>query len=236
MILNKYYTLEADVSANVGEVDERLFSMHSGMQADIFGCIRDLNGTKWDQAVSFRGTDPRLITVFRGNHLLTLDDKGRLSVKKYHLALEEEYGPKPRMAITIDPYEDCLVVYPFTEWKQVEEKLIQLPGLGVEAEEGERVKAAWTHRLIIGNVEYCNLDSHGRLLVSSDLRERVGISLDKDRKEERQVRMVGRMKTFELWSEPEWKRRVSEQRERNRRTVDRLMRVPAEPEPEPAAA
>ena len=171
--------------------------------------------------------------MFRGNHLLTLDDKGRLSVKKYHLALKEEYGPK--MAITIDPYEDCLVVYPLPEWKQVEEKLGELPGLGVKAEEGEQVKAAWTHRLVIGNVEYCDLDSHGRLLISSDLRERAGISLDKDRKEKRQVRMVGRMKTFELWNEPEWKRRVSEQRERNRQTVDRLMRVPAEPAPAPVA-
>lgn len=172
--------------------------------------------------------------MFRGNHQLTLDDKGRLSVKKYHLALKEEYGP--RMAITIDPYEDCLVVYPFPEWKQVEEKLSRLPGLGVEAEEGEQVKAAWTHRLIIGNVEYCDLDSHGRLLVSSDLRERVGISLDKDSKEKRQVRMVGRMKTFELWSEPQWRRRFSEQRERNKRTIARLMSGPAEPAPEPVAA
>ena len=49
--------------------------------------------------------------MFDGNYSLALDAKGRLSVpKKYRHSLVEQCGP--RVVVTVDPYEGCLVVYP----------------------------------------------------------------------------------------------------------------------------
>ena len=172
--------------------------------------------------------------MFDGNHSLTLDSKGRLSVpKKYRHSLEEQCGR--RVIITIDPYEGCLVVYPISEWCDMEKKLKE--ALDQAEQEAEKVRAEWMRRLVIGSAQHCDLDPQGRLLISPDLRKRVffdqeeGVK-DGDRKDEkRQVRAIGLDRKFELWAESVWNRRSMEYLKWNRELVESVMKAPTMPEP-----
>ena len=173
--------------------------------------------------------------MFDGNYPLTLDAKGRLSVpKKFRRSLEEQSGP--RVVVTVDPYEGCLVVYPIAEWKEVEGRL-KVDG---NAGEADRVKAQWMQRFVIGNAQHCDMDSQGRLLIAPELRKRVGLGRedggeDGEKKDEsRQVRAVGMDGKFEVWVESAWERRSREFLDWNRKLVSDVMKGPAGPEPEPA--
>lgn len=171
--------------------------------------------------------------MFDGNYPLTLDAKGRLSVpKKFRRSLEEQCGP--RVVVTVDPYEGCLVVYPIAEWKKVEEKL----KVGDEAGEADRVKAQWMQRFVIGNAQHCDMDSQGRLLISPELRKCVGLGREDGggKDENRQVRAIGMDGRFEVWVESAWDRRSREFLEWNRKLVSDVMKGPAATEPQPAAA
>ena len=145
--------------------------------------------------------------MFRGNHQITMDAKGRLAVpKKYRDCLVVESGPK--MVITTGEYEDCLVVFPLPEWQRIEKKLREHPDLKPEADEEARAKAEWTCRLVIGNATDCDIDSHGRLLIPPPLREHADLK--------KQVRMVGWTEKFELWDESKWSARSAEEFARNK--------------------
>ena len=151
--------------------------------------------------------------MFRGNHQLTLDAKGRLAVpKKYRDSLAAGSGLK--MVITTGEYEDCLVVYPLPEWQRIETKLREHPDLRPDADDKARAKAEWTSRLVIGNATDCDIDSHGRLLIPPPLREHAGL--------EKQVRMIGASEKFELWAESTWSTRSTEEFARNK---DRIREV-----------
>lgn len=158
--------------------------------------------------------------MFRGNHSLTLDSKGRLAVpKKYRDCLEADYGLK--MVITKGQFEDCLVVYPLPEWQRIEEKLSQHPDLEPDADDEARARAEWTCRLVIGNATDCDIDTHGRMLIPPPLRAHAHL--------EKQVRMVGWREKFELWDESTWNHRSTEELDRNRDRVHRARTVPAAP-------
>ena len=145
--------------------------------------------------------------MFRGNHQITMDAKGRFAVpKKYRDCLVANSGLK--MVITTGQYEDCLVVYPLPEWQRIEEKLRQHPDLNPEAEDEARAKAEWTCRLVIGNATDCEIDSHGRLLIPPSLRQHAKL--------EKQVRLVGWIEKFELWDESTWSTRSTEEFARNK--------------------
>ena len=130
--------------------------------------------------------------MFRGNHLLTLDGKGRIAVpKKYRDSLVADCGLK--MVITKGEYEDCLVVYPLPEWQRIEEKLRRHPDLDPQADDAARAKAEWACRLVIGNATDCDIDSHGRLLIPPPLRTHANLEkAGPDGRFTREVRAVGR--------------------------------------------
>ena len=145
--------------------------------------------------------------MFRGNHQLLMDGKGRLAVpKKYRDCLAAECGLK--MVITTGQYEDCLEVYPLPVWQRIEEKLSRHPDLSPEAEDEARAKAEWTRRLVIGHATDCDIDSHGRLLIPPPLRTHAHLV--------KQVRMVGSSEKFELWDESTWSARSAEEFARNK--------------------
>ena len=145
--------------------------------------------------------------MFRGNHQLTMDAKGRIAVpKRYRDSLEAGCGLK--MVITTDEYESCLMVYPLAEWQRIEERLREHPDLRPEADDEARTKAEWACRLVIGNATDCEIDSHGRLLIPPPLREHAALR--------KQVRAVGQIEKFELWDEATWGARCAEAFARNR--------------------
>ena len=63
--------------------------------------------------------------MFRGSFALSLDDKGRLTLPTRYrdLLLSEASG---QLICTIDHKDPCLLLYPLSEWEEIEEKLKRL--------------------------------------------------------------------------------------------------------------
>ena len=99
--------------------------------------------------------------MFRGAAKVTLDDKGRMvfPTRYREFALEKSQG---RLVITVDR-DQCLLIYPFPEWEQIERKLMSLPSLHAQARR--------LQRLMVGHATELQLDGHGRLLLPPELRE-----------------------------------------------------------------
>lgn len=136
-----------------------------------------------------------------------MDTKGRLAIpSRYRERLEESCGG--RLVVTISLLERCLVVYPFADWQNIEDELRRLPALDQKAQ-------AISH-LLIGHAAECDMDGHGRILVSQSLREFAAL--------ERRVKMVGQVGKFELWDEATW----AERREQLLGQVGDLLEQPSE--------
>jgi transcriptional regulator MraZ len=125
--------------------------------------------------------------VFRGLNLISLDAKGRLAMPARYRARVEAMA-EGRLIITIDPKSTCLLLYPLPEWEKIEEKIGKLSSFHKPT---RRIQ-----RLLIGHATEVELDSNGRLLLPTLLREYA--HLDK------QVMLVGQGKKFEIWSEANW--------------------------------
>lgn len=104
---------------------------------------------------------------------------------RYRDRLLEACGGK--LVITVDR-DHCLLVYPLPEWDIIESKLTALPSLN----EQTRV----LQRLLIGYATECELDSQGRILLPTMLREFA--ALDK------KIVLIGQGKKFEIWDEASW--------------------------------
>lgn len=125
--------------------------------------------------------------MFRGYDELTMDAKGRIGLPaRYHERVMTESQGK--FVLTVDIRESCLVLYPLTEWEQIELRFNALP----------TSSAAMTQlkRRILGYATEVSLDSAGRFLVSPELRQFA--RLDKA------VVVAGQGKKCEIWHKPAW--------------------------------
>jgi MraZ protein len=116
--------------------------------------------------------------VFQGASSLNLDGKGRLSVPTRHrdalLAMAQG-----QVTLTKHPH-GCLMLFPRTEWLQFRERIAQLP-----------MSAQWWKRIFLGNAMDVDMDATGRVLVSPELRDAVGLT--------KEVVLLGMGNHFELW-------------------------------------
>ncbi|HFS8184760.1 TPA: division/cell wall cluster transcriptional repressor MraZ [Providencia stuartii] len=143
--------------------------------------------------------------MFRGATLVNLDSKGRLTVPtRYRGMLSEE--SKGQMVCTIDLHQPCLLLYTLPEWEIIEEKLSCLSTMN-PAE--RRVQ-----RLLLGHASECQMDSSGRLLLASTLRQHAGLT--------KEVMLVGQINKFELWDEQTWYQQVEEDIAAERQTQEPL--------------
>jgi MraZ protein len=127
--------------------------------------------------------------MFRGANKITLDAKGRLAMPtRYRARLEERCGN--RVVVTVDR-DYCLLIYPLPEWEEIERRLARLPTLNRQARR--------LQRLMIGHATELELDGHGRILLSKELREFAAL--------DRQVMLIGQGNKFELWDEARWNER-----------------------------
>lgn len=131
--------------------------------------------------------------MFRGATTVNLDNKGRLAIPtRYRDGLNDE--AQGQMVCTIDLHQPCLLLYPLPEWEIIEKKLSQLSSINpVE----RRIQ-----RLLLGHASECQMDSAGRLLLASTLRQHAGIT--------KEVMLVGQLNKFELWDEQTWYQRVKD--------------------------
>ena len=122
-----------------------------------------------------------------------MDAKGRLAIPtRYRERIAEACGG--RLVITISLLERCLVVYPFPDWQRIERELEGLPALDAEAQT--------ISHLLIGHATESDMDGHGRMLLSQSLRDFAGL--------DKQVKMVGQVRKFELWADGTWTARREE--------------------------
>lgn len=130
--------------------------------------------------------------MFRGANKLTLDIKGRLAVPtRYRERLAERCGGN--LVVTVDK-DQCLLIYPFPDWEDLERKLMKLPSLNPQARR--------LQRLMVGHATELELDGSGRILLPPSLRE-YGL-LNRD------VMLIGQGLRFELWDETRWNERRDE--------------------------
>lgn len=113
---------------------------------------------------------------------------------------------KGQMVCTIDLHQPCLLLYTLPEWEIIEEKLSRLSTMN-PAE--RRVQ-----RLLLGHASECQMDSSGRLLLASTLRQHAGLT--------KEVMLVGQINKFELWDEQTWYQQVEEDIAAERQTQEPL--------------
>lgn len=125
--------------------------------------------------------------MFRGYDELTMDAKGRIGLPtRYHDRVMAECQGK--FVLTVDLRETCLVLYPLTEWEQIEARFNALPG--------SNPAVAQLKRRILGYATEVSLDSAGRFLASPELRRFA--HLDKS------VVLTGQGKKCEIWHKAAW--------------------------------
>jgi MraZ protein len=125
--------------------------------------------------------------MFRGSNPLTLDAKGRLVIPtRYREELDERCGGK--LVVTVDKSQ-CLLIYPFPEWEEIERKLMKMPTTNSHSRRMQQ--------MMVGNATELDLDGHGRILLPPNLREFAFLTRD--------AVLIGQGVRFELWDEARWK-------------------------------
>ncbi len=125
--------------------------------------------------------------MFRGAAKVTLDDKGRMVLPtRYRERLLERSGGQ--LVLTVDRDGECLLLYPLSDWEQVERRLMELPTLHVQSRR--------LQRLMVGHATDLSLDGHGRMLLPQELREFAGL--------DRHAMLIGQGNRCELWDETRW--------------------------------
>ena len=90
--------------------------------------------------------------------------------------------------ITLNPLDNCLVIYPFDEWLECEKKMEAVEDLSVDFRKYQR--------MLYSNTADVDMDSSGRILIPQASRDKVGL--------QKNVVLIGHGKKFELWSEDSW--------------------------------
>lgn len=130
--------------------------------------------------------------MYSGTTELTIDAKGRLAVPaRYRGSLLESCGGRLTVTLSTD---SCLLLYPFPEWEEFAQRLMQLPSLDARAKR--------LQRLFLGSAEEVVMDKQGRVQLTPYLRAQVGL--------ERSAIFVGQGKKFELWDAGAWERYQAE--------------------------
>jgi MraZ protein len=120
--------------------------------------------------------------TFRGNFPTKVDSQGRIKIPAAHRRiLEEQYGSE--LYVT-SLKTDSVMIYPMSEWEQLEAKLHQLPNSLPQ-------KAKFLRNAnYFGQVAV--MDKQGRVLIQPHLRQAAGIDGD--------VAVMGNLNHLLLWN------------------------------------
>ncbi len=127
--------------------------------------------------------------MFLGEYSHSIDEKGRLIIpSKFRGELGESFYVTKGL-------DNCLCLYPETEWEKLLEKLRSMPTINKNARQMTRVIAS-----AADNVE---LDKQGRILIPAKLREKIGLG--------KEVVLAGNLEKVEIWSKDDWDRMMSDE-------------------------
>jgi len=123
-----------------------------------------------------------VVDMFIGEYQHSLDDKGRLTIpSKFRIELGEVF-------VMTKGLDNCLFIYPKSEWSVLEEKLKKLPLTNRDAR-------AFVRFFFSGACE-CELDKQGRVLIPPNLREHSKLK--------KEAVIIGVSTRLEIWSKEEW--------------------------------
>ncbi len=116
--------------------------------------------------------------MFNGATQITLDPKGRFSMPTKH---RDALSVACKGLFTVTKHQDgCLMIFPSPEWQAVSARIATWSNEAL----------AWK-RFYLGSATEVEMDSAGRLLVPTELRNSMGIN--------KSATLVGMETYFELW-------------------------------------
>jgi MraZ protein len=137
-----------------------------------------------EESGSFTQNREQVDHVFRSSSFHTIDPKGRIIIparfRDVLKADEEEYG------VVVSIKDGCLYAYTFSEWKQLEKKILAAKSAAMEK----------FKRFFLGNACPLKCDKQDRILIPPSLRTYAGIEKD--------IVLVGVLDRFEIWARERW--------------------------------
>lgn len=125
--------------------------------------------------------------MFNGRTALSLDAKGRIAIPtRFREKLSVSCAG--RLVLTQHPWDRCLALYPEPRWNEIAQ---QVAGLSDANKQARSLK-----RRFLGQAVDLEMDSSGRILVPTELRELIGL--------DKKAMLVGLVSRFELWAEDAW--------------------------------
>lgn len=124
------------------------------------------------------------MSAFKGQYKHALDDKSRVNMPaKLRKALSPEAD---ETFVVTRGLEECIFVYPFDEWRKIEEKLKALPVTR---------DARYFVRVLISHAHDVQMDDQGRILLPQNLLEFAKID-----KENKEILIIGALERIEIWN------------------------------------
>jgi len=128
--------------------------------------------------------------MFKGISNLSIDVKGRASMPQRY---RDDFCTKGKCKLVITADKDkCLLIYTQINWEVIEKKLANLPSYNKEAR--------FIQRLLMGYATESEIDSQGRFLIPTPLREYAGV--------QKKIILLGQGNKFELWAENAWNKNM----------------------------
>ncbi len=123
------------------------------------------------------------VRMLLGEYFHNIDAKGRIILpSKFRSELGERF-------IVTKGFDGCLYGYSVEEWKNIEDKIKTLPQVT-----GKDVRNFT--RFFFSSAIECEIDSQGRILISSTLRDFAELS--------KEVVIIGVSSRIEFWSKTKW--------------------------------